>query len=231
MATSFTRTRYQLAQMVLRKLGVLAAGGADVSADLEVCFEAIDLRLKEMHREGIFWRKVDETPLSFTVSASTISASATADIIFPIRMTVSDGSVDEPVSIIGIKEYAQIADKNEAGFPTKALWKGGAEFLFHPVPTAAATGKLVYEKLAEDTSHGAAPDVEVSMLRWLKDIVAYDVGDDFQTDEQKMSRFFKESVIAERNIRMLNAERKSFSRIAVDEWDETPWRRETDYGR
>ena len=83
MPTSFTRTRYQLAQMVLRKLGVLAAGGADVSADLEVCFEAIDLRLKEMHRQGIFWRKVDEVPLSFTVDASTISASATADILSP----------------------------------------------------------------------------------------------------------------------------------------------------
>ena len=231
MATSFTRTRKQLADMVLRKLGVLAAGGAEVSADLEVCFEAIDLRLKEMHRQGIFWRKVEEVPLSFTVAASTISASATADILFPIRMTVADGSMDEPVSIIGIKEYAQIEDKNQAGFPTKALWKGGAEFLFHPIPTAASTGKLVYEKLADDTSHGAAPDVEVSMLRWLKDIVAYDIGDDFEQPEGKMQRFLRESLVAEKNIRMLNAERKSFSRIAVDEWDDYLDRRESDYDR
>ena len=231
MATTFTRTRKQLADMVLRKLGVLAAGGADVSADLDVCFEAIDLRLKEMHRLGIFWRKVDKTSLSFSVAASTSSASATTDILFPIKLTVTDGSNDEPVNIIGVKEYAKIENKSEAGLPTKALWKGSAEFLFHPVPTASATVKMIYEKLADDTSHGAAPDVEVSMLRWLKDVIAYDVGDDFQTDDQKMQRFFKESLIAERNIRMLNAEHKSFDKVAVDDWNDRIDGRESDYGR
>lgn len=230
MATSFTRTRKQLADMVLRKLGVLAAGGADVSADLDVCYEAIDLRVKEYHRLGIFWRKVDEVPYNFSLTANVASASATADILFPIKMTVTDGSNDEPVDIIGIKEYASIEQKSETGRPTKALWKGGAEFLFHPIPTASATAKLVYEKIADDTSAGAAPDVEVSMLRWMKDIITYDVGDDFGQDDTKMQRFFRESQIAERNIRMLNAERKAFTVIAVDDWDDRLDRRRSDYG-
>lgn len=231
MSTSFTRTRKQLADMVLRKLGVLAAGGSDVSADLEVVYEAIDLRLKEMHRLGVFWRKVDEVPMSFSLSASTASASATGDILFPIKMTVMDSSLDEPVALIGVLQYAAIENKAEAGLPTSALWKGASEFLFHPVPTAATTAKLVYAKIADDTSHSAQPDVEVSMLRWLKDIVAYDIGDDFGQGEERMMRFQKEALIAERYIRKLNAPNVDYAPVRVDSYDSPYDYRETDYGR
>lgn len=232
MATTFTRTRKQLADMVLRKLGILAAGGSDVSADLDVVFEAIDLRLKEMHRLGIFWRKVDAVAKTFSASANTVSAHVgSSDILFPIKMMIVDTSLDEPVEIIGKKEYLGIENKADTGLPTKAFWTGSDEFMFYPVPTAATTVKLMYERIADDTSHGAAPDVEVSMMRWMKDVVAYDVGDDFETDEAKMTRFFRESQIAERNIRMLGAERKNFERVAVDDFDDFPDRRETDYGR
>ena len=46
--------------MVLRKLGVIGAATSVVSADADIVYEAIDLRLKEMHREGIFWRNAVE---------------------------------------------------------------------------------------------------------------------------------------------------------------------------
>lgn len=227
MTTSFTRTREQLSRMVLRKLQV--QGGSDVSADMDIVYEAVDLRLKEMHRRGIFWRKVDEVALGFTVLPSTISASTTGDILFPIRMFVKDGSDDEPVDIIGPIEYAAIVDKTQTGTPEKALWKGGAEFFFWPIPTASASAGLVYQKIADDTTAGAAPDVEVSMLRWLKDLVAFDIADDFEVDEAKIKRFAAEADKAERNIRALNAERKSFEPVAVDDWPAAE-RRETDYG-
>jgi len=230
MSTTFTRTRKQLADMVLRKLGVLAAGGAEVSADTELVYEAIDLRLKEMHRLGIFWRKVDKVPVSFSLSAGTTSAHVgQTDVLFPIQMTVKDGSEDEPVEIIGVREYAAIENKSESGLPTKALWKGSDEFLFHPVPTTATTAKVVYERIADDTSAGAAPDVDVPMMRWLKDIVAYDIGDDFGQDEARMARFQREAAIAERNIRKLSVERKDYAAVAVDDWGDG--RGESDYGR
>lgn len=230
MTISFTRTREQVARMVLRKLGALAASVSDVSADMDIIYEAIDLRLKEIHRHGIFWRKVDEVPLSFTLTAGASSASASNDILFPIKMTVSNGSTDDPVDIIGAREYAAISTKSQSGQPTQALWKGSAEFIFHPIPVAAATAKLVYEKIADDTVAATAPDVEVSMVRWLKDLVCYDVADDFGVPEGKIQRLMKESVIAERNIRALNAERKDLSTVAVDDWRSRPERRATDYG-
>lgn len=230
MTISFTRTRQQLADLALGKLGVKANGQSADSADMEIIYEAIDLRLKEIHKLGIFWRKVDEVPLSFSLTANTSSASATADILFPIKLTVTDGSLDEPVDIIGRLEYAAIENKAEPGVPTKALWKGGAEFLFHPVPSSSTTAKLMYEKVADDTSSGAAPDVEVSMMRCLKEIVAYDCGDHWGKPEPTMLRWERAATRAELDIRKLDVERKSLSRVAVDEWCDPPDRRETDYG-
>lgn len=230
MAYTFNRTRTQLANLIDSKLGVLAAGGTALSADADTIYEAIDLRLKEIHRLGIFWRKVPPVPLSFALTASTLSASATGDILFPISMTVVDGSNDCPVDIIGVREYAAIADKAEAGLPTKALWKGSAEFLFHPVPTAATTAKLVYEKYIDDTSAGATMDVDVAMLRHLANIIVYDVGDHFGIDEAKMMRWEKDAKRAELDIRKLSVERKGYSTVAVDDWGPRE-SGETDYGR
>lgn len=230
MSITFTRTREQLRSMVLRKLGVIGSSTSVVSADADVVYEAIDLRLKEMHRKGIFWRKVDKVPVTFSVTAGVASAHLTTnDVVFPITMVAVDGSLDEPLTIIGPVEYARIENKNDRGFPERVLWKGSTEFLFHPVPLSSGSVKLLYEKIADDTTAGSAADVEVSMMRWLKDIIAYDVGDDFGKDEASMQRFMKEAQIAENNIRKLAVERKELSDVAVDGWPDYQERRETDY--
>lgn len=212
--------------MVLGKLGVTNP----TSADADIVYEAMDLRLKEMHRLGIFWRKVVKVPLNFSVDLGVNSASATSDILFPIKLTVKDGSDDEPVDIVGIREWAAIQNKTESGFPTKALWKGSAEFLFHPVPTANSTAKLTYEKFADDTTAGAVFDVDVSMLRAFRDILAYDVADTFGVPEQKMPRLMKDSDRAEINIRRLAVQRVDNSTVSVDDWGKGE-NEETDYGR
>ena len=229
MAISFTRTRTQMATLVLGKLG-FGSGETIPSADQEIVFEALDLRLKEMHKHGTFWRKVVSVPFEFSLDANVLSASGTADMLFPIKMTVLDGSIDEPVDIIGYPEYASIEDKTDTGVPTKALWRGSAEWWFWPVPTAATTVNLTYERIADDTSHGAAPDVDQSMLRALANIVTYDVADHFPAEESKMLRWRKDAERAELDIRKLNAQRKALTRVAVDDWTAPPHRTETDYG-
>lgn len=228
MTTSFTRTREQLRTMVLNKVIQLGSATA-TSADSDTVYEAIDLRLKEMHRLGVYWRKVNKTPLSFTITANTSSASASADILFPIAMQVLDGSSDYGVQIIDIREYAAIPNKADTGVPTKALWNGSAEFIFWPVPTATTTAKLTYEKIADDTSAGSAIDVDVSMLRWIRDMVAYDIGDYFGVPDGKMLRWMKESEMAEKNIRKLAVQNVDFSAVAVDNFDNAIV--ETDYNR
>ena len=142
MTITFTRTRNQLADLVLGKLGAKANGVSADSADMEIIYEALDLRLKEIHKFGIFWRKVDETPLSFSLTANTNSASATVDILFPIQMTVTDGSLDMPVAIIGAREYAAIKNKADTGRPTRVLWKGRSTFVPRwPAPPRATSSR------------------------------------------------------------------------------------------
>jgi hypothetical protein len=232
MTVAFTRTRNQIADMVLRKLGVEASGQTPASADTDVIYEAIDLRLKEMHRLGIFWRKVTNVPVSFSLTASIATASAGAgDVLFPIKMTYSNGSLDDPIDLIGYREYAALQDKTRSGIPEKAMWKGGSEFIFYPVPGANGTAKLLYEKIADDTSASSAIDVDVAMIRWVKDLVAYDVADDFGVGEAKVQRFMKEAMIAERNIKKLGQPHVDYETVQVDNFDDRrPYdRRTTDY--
>ena len=235
MSTTFNRTRTELATLVLGKLGVLPSTKAPItsaiSADADLVYEAIDLRLKEMHRLGIFWRKVTNVPVTFSLSSSVATASAGAgDILFPLKVTFTNGTNDDPVDLIGYKQYAEIEDKTRTGNPEKAMWKGGSEFIFYPIPTANGTAKLLYEKIADDTSAGGVIDVEVSMLRWVRDMVCYDIGDHYGNSDQKMLRWQRESEIAERNIRKLAVERVDFSPVAVDDWTGVG-RTETDYRR
>lgn len=231
MSVSFTRTRLQIAQRVIGKVSKIGATSVS-SADADTVYEALDLRLKEMHKMGTFWRKVTSVPVTFSLSSSIATASAGAgDILFPMKVTFTNGDNDDPVYLVNASEYAAIEDKTRIGDPEKVLWKGGSEFIFYPVPGSDGTAKLLYEKIADDTSTGAAVDVDVSMIRPLMDIVKYDVADDFGIDESTQQRWRVECEKAERDIRKLGAPRVDYAPVAVDDFDnrQPNSRRDSDY--
>ena len=231
MSVSFTRTRLQIAQRVIGKVSKIGATSVS-SADADTVYEALDLRLKEMHKMGTFWRKVTSVPVTFSLSSSIATASAGAgDILFPMKVTFTNGDNDDPVYLVNASEYAAIEDKTRIGDPEKVLWKGGSEFIFYPVPGSDGTAKLLYEKIADDTSTGAAVDVDVSMIRPLMDIVKYDVADDFGIDEGTQQRWRVECEKAERDIRKLGAPRVDYATVAVDDFDnrQPNSRRDSDY--
>ena len=208
MSTSFTRTREQLAAMVLRKFGALGAGETANSDDLTVVYEAIDLRLKEMHRLGVLWWKVSGATSDLSLTASTATVAAPADLLFPISLAIRDGDDDLPVTLIDHRAYQAIQTKTDAGTPTQAFYDSVTRnFYLYETPDSAYTAKLTYQKMADDTAASTAPDVPVSHLRWLKDLIAYDIGDDFSIEEDRMVRFEREAEKAERRIRALTAPR------------------------
>lgn len=231
MTVSFTRTRLQIAQRALGKVIALGAASA-TSAEYEMVYEAVDLRLKEMHEFGTFWRKVTSVPVTFSLDASIISTSAGAgDILFPIKVTWTNGSTDEPLTIIGPREYAEIEDKTRSGNPEKVIWTGGTELKFYPIPSANGTGKLLYEKITDDSSHGAAVDIDVAMIRPFVDIIKYDIADDFGIPEDRQRRWQLEAERAKREIRKLGALRVDTTPVAVDNFDDRGYgRQESDYG-
>lgn len=233
MSTSFTRTRLEVARRVLGKVTKMSPAQASVaSADLDTVNEALDLRLKEMSKLGTFWRKVTSVPVTFSLAASVATASAGAgDILFPMKVTFTNTSNDDPVYIIGMREYAEIEDKGRTGNPEKVMWKGGSEFIFYPVPSADGTAKLLYEKIADDTTAGSAMDVDVSMIRPMVDLIKYDVADDYGVPEQTQNRWRQEALMAERDIRKLGAQRVDYLPVKVDDFDgrQPNSRRESDY--
>ena len=233
MSTSFSRTRLEIARRVIGKVTKAAPAQASVaSADLDTVYEALDLRLKELHKGGIFWRKVTSVPVTFSLSSSVATASAGAgDILFPMKVTFTNGDNDDPVYLIGYREYAEIEDKDRIGNPEKAVWKGGSEFIFYPVPGADGTAKLLYEKIADDTTAGSAIDVDVSMIRPMMDLVKYDVADDYGVPEDTIQRWRSEAAEAWRDIKKLGVQHVDLEAVAVDNFDDRPSGRETDYGR
>ncbi len=231
MPTSFNLTRSLIATRVLGKVTALGSGSM-ASADSDVIYQALDLRLKEMHKLGTFWRKVTSVPVTFSLSSSIATASAGAgDILFPMKVTFTNGDNDDPVYIIGMSEYAEIEDKDRIGDPEKVLWKGSSEFIFYPVPGANGTAKLLYEKIADDTSAGGNIDVDVSMIRPMMDLIKYDVADDYGVPEEIQTRWRAEAAQAERDIRKLGVQRTDYTTVAVDDFDgrQPGSRRETDY--
>ena len=235
MSTSFSRTRLEIARRVLGKVQKAAPAQASVaSADLDTVYEAIDLRLKELHKGGIFWRKVTSVPVTFSLSSSVATASAGAgDILFPMKVTFTNGDNDDPVYLIGYREYAEIEDKDRIGNPEKAMWKGGSEFIFYPVPGTDGTAKLLYEKIADDTTAGSAIDVDVSMIRPMMDLVKYDLVDDYGVPENIVNRWRSEAAEAWRDIKKLGIQHVDLEPVAVDNFDDRQpgSRRETDYQR
>ena len=232
MTVSFSLTRKQVADRVLSKV-IKVKPTAVVSVDTDTVYQAFDLRLKSMHELGIFWPKVTTVPVTFSLTAGVASASAgNGDILAPIKVTWTNGSLDDPVEIIGYVQYAAIEDKGVTGNPTKVLWKGGSEFVFQPVPSASGTAKLLYEKIVDDTSHGAALDMPIATILALVDIIKYDVADDYGIDEQTIVRWERESVRAQRSIRKLITPTVDYAPVAVDDFDnrQPNSRRPSDYG-
>jgi hypothetical protein len=99
------------------------------------------------------------------------------------------------------------------------MWKGGSEFIFWPVPATDGVAKLLYEQIADDTSAGAAIDIDVSMIRPMMDLVKFDIADDFGVPEGTITRWAAEAKKAELDIRKLSVQRTDYKPVAVDDWD------------
>lgn len=190
MTTAFTRTREQFGALVLRKLKVLASGETADSGDLDIVYEALDLRLKELHEHGIQFWKMATASTTLTYSASITAVALPSDFIMPQTIGIVDGTDTIPIDFISHSDYEEIIDKSATGFPQKAHIDYSTSMLYlWPIPNETKYGKLTYEKKPDDTAAATAPDVPVELMRSMADIVANDVVDQFplgNVDQNKM---------------------------------------------
>jgi hypothetical protein len=203
----FTRTREELRNAILRKLGQLPIGQTPRAEHSTIVYEAMDLRLKELHAKGALWFNVSGATSDVSLVSGTATVNAASDVLFPVTMNLRIGTEDKELRIIGHREYQEIPNKLDQAEPEMVFFSGGV-YRFWPVPDANYTAKLTYQQVAADTAASTAPDVQVSMMRAFKCVVAYDLVDDFMLqDEQKILRLKAESEEGLRTIYALNQER------------------------
>lgn len=188
--------------MVLRKLRVLGIDRTAEAEETEIVQEALDLRLKEFHRLGALPWKITHTLADVALTANVATATGPTDMLYPITLQIRDDDNDYDVEIVDNALFQSIQTKSDTGTPEWAVFFGTSIRLY-PVPDSSYTAKLTYHKILDDTAASTAPDVPVYMLRWLRDMVAYDVADDFRVTEQRVVRLKSEADIAERKIRAL----------------------------
>lgn len=216
MTYSFTLTRERLAEKVLGKLGVLGSGDAADSNDLAVVHDAIDLRLKELHALGVLWWQVSGATTDVTLTAGVATAAIGAtDFLFPVTLALRNGNDDQPIELIGHREYQAIPDKLSQGEPEKAFIAGSTIRLW-PVPQSAYTAKLTYEAIADDTAASTAPDIRVESMRSFIDVIAGDLIEEYQTPEPQASRLLAKQAAGLRTIRTLNSQRVDATTVAPE---------------
>ncbi len=213
---TWTRTRQEVRDKVLRMLGVLGAGQTAAPEDSVVVFEAIDARLKELHALGILWWNVAGAATNLTLTAGQATTTiAAADYLFPVSLMLTVGTSQQPVEIIGHREYQALTNKTDRGEPARAYFDGATVYLF-PVPQISGTAQLTYQAIAADGESTATPDVRVEALRCLAQIVAGDLVDEFDQPEQKTQRLIALQAQALRTLRALNQQRTDATTVTPD---------------
>lgn len=213
---TFSRSREQMRDMIARKLGIKEAGQDLGSEDAEIVYEAMNLRLKELHRLGVLWWNVSSAATSIALTGGQVTASiAETDYLFPVSLMLTIGTDEAEVELIGHREYMAITDKASSGEPVKAHISG-ATIRLYPVPSQDYTAKLTYQAIAADVENGAAVDVPVEMMRSFAVLVAGDLVDDFDLDANAAARLLAQAEPAMRNIRVLNAQRVTTTNVTAE---------------
>lgn len=212
---TFTRTRQQVRAIVLRKLGVLGVGETPDADTLAVVDEAMDLRLKEMHALGALWWNVSNATTDVALTAGVATAACPTDMLFPVTMVVRASNDDDPVDIVGHREFQEIQSKTEQGDPEKVIVEG-SNFRFWPIPQVSRTAKLTYQQIAADTEDGAQPDMPIGSIRAFTVVVASDLIHEFTTPEPFASRLLAERKSALDVIRAVGSQRTDTTPVTPD---------------
>ncbi len=169
-------------------------------------YQALDLRLKEMHKLGNLWWQIAPAATNVTITSSVATATSPLTMLYPITFMAVDGSREREIEIIDHRTFHELKDKASLGYPTKAYFDNGTIYLY-PIPNANITAKLTFEAIAEDTASGLVPDIPVEMMRSLIALLCYDLSDDFALPEPTIQRMAVQAEQAEKTIRKLNARR------------------------
>ena len=151
-------TAQQIIYKSFRLLGVLASGEAPTAAEAQDSLYTLNSLIDSYssNPEYYFYTDDQTEALVSGTGTYTIGTDGTPDIntTRPIRVVgafvrTNSTSVDSPLGLITEQFWNNIADKTEAGLPTKLLYRPetpNGKILLYPVPTSGLTLHLRLEK-------------------------------------------------------------------------------------
>lgn len=187
--------------------------------DSTLIYEAIDLRLKSLHEIGTLWWKVQQATDDQTVNAGDSVVAVPTDLLFPIAVTLLDGSTTYPLEQINVRQYNRIQNKTDEGRPEQIYlnYEGVRTGVLYPVSSATYTVKIVYQRMIDDAAEDTNIDVPSWALRPLIDVLRYDVADDFQIkDENRLTRWRIDYNAGLRALRTMNHQRKDYQTVEAE---------------
>jgi hypothetical protein len=211
--------RDKLAASVLRKLGELGRGKPVDPGDVSIIHDALNLRLKEMHRLGTLWFKINPiaTEMILSANSKTLTLDPSINMVYPITLHGVENDTEYkliPFSHIG---YQNIPDKDESGSPLRYRIHNN-QIVCYPVPEEDFTLRLTYAAEVDESVSGTAVDIPGWAFRCLKIILAYDVADDFRVSREDKADLKSEMYEAEQKLsNMLSMSDQSEIELSVDE--------------
>jgi hypothetical protein len=188
---SWTLTRERICDKALEKCQRLGVGRTVSGDDRALCLEALDSILKNLHWHGYSWPKTlsSSTTLSFTTGLT--SQALPQDFYTGAMLNYVDASGNEvPVPPTTPEEWKSIVLKStRAAYPTQFYIDNFNTLWLYPVPSAALSLKLYYQKVISDSVASSSVDLDSPWLLGLAYGVAAEVGDEFGVDPKKIARF------------------------------------------
>ena len=213
---TWNRTREQVRDMVLRKLGVIGANDIPEAEDAALVDEAMDARLKELQTLNVLWWLVApaQTSLSLTAGATDVAIAAD-DFLLPVTASLVVNGEQRPVEIIGHREYQEIPKKDERGQPSRVFISGSVA-RFWPAPESNFEARITYQAIAKDSETGQPLDMPAAAVRAFADLVAGDLVDDFGVEPNKGARLMAKQPAAIRTLKQVAAQPVAAVAVAPD---------------
>lgn len=183
-------------ELVLRKLGALAAGESVFSEDYADAKALIDASMKALHLDGLLWWAVKVADVPFVGS----TALRPTDCVACVYASWNG----KPVRLAERIEYERMQDKAETGDP-EIVVDDGENLILYPVPDSGNL-RLTYQRDLLSTVPGNPIDVPEPMVRPLIDYMAYDIEPWFEVSQAKQARIVADGQRAFKTLRSASAQ-------------------------
>ena len=194
MSVTWTLTRERLCDKAMEKCGALGVGETALSADRDLCLEALDSLLKELPYFGYSWPRHTAQQISIVLLAATQAYTLPADYYGGAIVNIVDASGNESnIPLMTLREWNDLVLKTQTGtYPKQAYIDKTNIMRVWPIQTANVSAKLWYQQVIDDSAASTSVSLDTPWLRGLVYGIAGEIADEHDVPEAKIVRFKQE---------------------------------------